>query len=340
MKKMSEKESNPLVSIITPCYNGEIFLHRFLDSVLNQTYNKIEFIFINDGSTDNTENIILAYKNKFLSKGIIFKYVYQKNLGQAAAINRGLLLFKGEYLTWPDSDDWMTSDCIEKKVRFMQKNPDYGICLGEMRCVSEDHIDKEMFRLSRKSLNENIFDDLIVEKDIFFAPGGYMVDSEKFLEVIPNRHIYESRAGQNWQLLLPISYKYKCGFVNDVVGTYLIRKDSHSHMDETLDHLIEKTYDHEDILLVVINGITMPDTEKFKYKTFIKNKYKLKRFNTYCEYKKIDLVKQNYQMLKKCNLINYKIKIKYYRTMFKMFDLAYKYLFIPFKGLLKKRESV
>jgi len=53
--------NNKLVSIITPCFNGEFLIHRLLDSILNQTYNNIEFIFINDGSTDKTEEVVKSY---------------------------------------------------------------------------------------------------------------------------------------------------------------------------------------------------------------------------------------------------------------------------------------
>ena len=52
----------PLVSVITPCYNGEKWVGRLMDSVLDQTYPKIEFIIVNDGSTDRSENIILSYE--------------------------------------------------------------------------------------------------------------------------------------------------------------------------------------------------------------------------------------------------------------------------------------
>ena len=62
-----EKE-NPLVSIITPCYNGENVMHRLLDSILSQTYSNIEFILINDGSTDHSEEIWYQYEKKFNEK--------------------------------------------------------------------------------------------------------------------------------------------------------------------------------------------------------------------------------------------------------------------------------
>ena len=66
-----------MVSIIVPCYNGEKFIDRCFKSILNQTYRNVELIIINDGSTDNSEDIILGYKNKFEQLGIKFKYIYK-----------------------------------------------------------------------------------------------------------------------------------------------------------------------------------------------------------------------------------------------------------------------
>ena len=65
-----------LVSIVTPCYNGEYFIRRFLKSILNQTYSNIEMILINDGSTDRTEEIVREFQNEFSKRGIRFVYQY------------------------------------------------------------------------------------------------------------------------------------------------------------------------------------------------------------------------------------------------------------------------
>lgn len=68
--------TKPLVSIITPCYNGEAFLKRYFESILNQTYPNLELIFINDGSTDRTEEIALSYRERLEKRGIT--YIYEK----------------------------------------------------------------------------------------------------------------------------------------------------------------------------------------------------------------------------------------------------------------------
>ena len=105
----------PLVSVITPCYNGEAFLDRYFQSVLSQSYPNIELIFVNDGSTDRSEEIALSYREWLEARGIRYLYIAQENKGISEAVNAGLRRFSGDYLTWPDSDDWMTPDCIAKK---------------------------------------------------------------------------------------------------------------------------------------------------------------------------------------------------------------------------------
>ena len=76
---------HPLVSIITPGWNGKRFVHRLLDSILIQTYDNMEYIYIDDGSTDGTKDIVLSYKEKFENRGIPFIYVYKENGGLCRA---------------------------------------------------------------------------------------------------------------------------------------------------------------------------------------------------------------------------------------------------------------
>ena len=95
-----------LVSIITPCFNGEKLIFRLLDSVLKQDYQQIEMIVVDDGSMDKSKDVILSYVDKFTNRGYKLCYLYQNNSGQASAINKALPLVKGEFIAWPDCDDY------------------------------------------------------------------------------------------------------------------------------------------------------------------------------------------------------------------------------------------
>ena len=96
-----------MVSVVTPCYNGEATIGRLLDSVLAQTYTNIELIVVNDGSTDGTEDAIREYEPTLRHELAGFTYVQQDNAGLGGAIQAGLRRVTGDYLCWPDADDWL-----------------------------------------------------------------------------------------------------------------------------------------------------------------------------------------------------------------------------------------
>ena len=302
----------PLVSVITPCYNGEKFLHRYFESILSQTYSNIELIFINDGSTDRTEEIALSYAPKLEEKGIDFIYIYQENSGQAAAINQGLKIFKGEYLTWPDSDDWMSDDCLVKKVEFLIKNPDCAIVLCKTAKIAENDTNHIIGYLERKNKsNGYIFEDLMLYNDVSFAPGGYMVNSEKFLSTNKRREIYAGRGGQNWQMLLPIAHEYKCGFIDDVLYYYLVRSNSHSRESVTVEQRLNALQRYEETLMQTLVRMEISDAQREKYITAVKNKYIHDRFLLAIEFNDKKMLKHYYGELKNCQQVTTKRRIQY-----------------------------
>jgi glycosyltransferase involved in cell wall biosynthesis len=292
-------KKKPLVSIITPCYNGEEYINRFLDSILNQSYEKIELIFINDGSTDKTEEIVLSYQRKFEAKGIIFKYIYQKNKGVAAALNRGLQIFKGDYISWPDSDDTLEKNNISIKVDFLEKNREYGIVLCKSKIIDEYTMKTIGFleRSPNKS-TDKLFHDLILERNAIFAGGAYMVRTSAFLKAIPERNIFENRGGQNYQILLPILYEYKCGYIDKYLYNYFVRKDSHSHSISSIQSALKRCDEHEDILINTIKKIIpMKDEEKKNYIQLVTLKYTRKRLRLSAKYRNNDLLGKYFKEL-------------------------------------------
>ena len=99
---------NIFFSIIICCYNSEKYIKETIDSILNQTYNNIELIIIDDGSTDNSRKIINNYlKNKKIKK------IFQKNKGLNISNNIALKASNGEYILRLDADDWLDPNCIE-----------------------------------------------------------------------------------------------------------------------------------------------------------------------------------------------------------------------------------
>ena len=305
--------NQPLVSIITPCYNGEVYVHRLLDSILSQTYENIEFIFVNDGSTDKTEEIVLSYKERFEARGIEFTYIYQENAGQAAAVNRALKIFKGEYLTWPDSDDWMPFDMIEKQVEYLKMNTDKGFVLNKCQYISDKDYKTVLYTRERKNKeNGHLFEDFIKGNDIYWCAGAVMVKTDCFLKSNPRRDIFIGTGGQNWQMLLPISYEFKCGFLNEPVYNILRRNNSHSRSITDAEEAYEYSFKQEDTVIQTISRMNMSNEEKNRYVHLTKYEQAKKRFYLTAEFFDTNNLKAAYNEIGLYGKIPLKMCLQYH----------------------------
>lgn len=294
--------NNPLVSIISPCYNGAKFISRFLNSILRQTYSNIETIVVDDGSQDNTLNIIESYKSKFEKRGFTLIVIHQENKGQSAAINRGLEIFKGEYMTWPDSDDYFSDDAIKCKVDFMENNPKYGMCICKTQ--SFDDVTGEVLDILQRMppKEDNLFIDLIMGNNVYYSPGGYMVRSSMFREVMPiPLQIATPRViGQNYQLMLPIAYKFPCGYIDKVLYYYAVRSNSHSHENKKFEYMIQVPETAQNVISEIVNSLDTSDDEKDLIMKAVKLRFSEMAINicyTYGKYKEarlyINMCEQN-----------------------------------------------
>ncbi len=112
----------PLVTVIIPTYNRAATIKRAIDSVLRQTYKELELIIVDDGSTDNTVEIIHSYQDKRIKLVCLFG-----NCGANIARNTGIKLAKGEYIAFQDSDDEWLQDKLEIQINYMEQT-DKKIC--------------------------------------------------------------------------------------------------------------------------------------------------------------------------------------------------------------------
>lgn len=108
----------PLISVIVPCFNHAGYLDESLESVLNQSFENWECIIVNDGSSDNTEEIALKWTNTDTR----FKYVKKENGGLASARNFGIKNSKGKYIFPLDADDYIDKSYFEKAVKILDQN--------------------------------------------------------------------------------------------------------------------------------------------------------------------------------------------------------------------------
>lgn len=290
-----------LVSIITPCYNGEKLVSRYLESVLGQTYKNIELIIVNDGSSDDTEKIVLSYKEKFEKEGMKLVYIYQKNKGLGGAINTGLKHFTGDYLCWADYDDFFRYDSVEKRVKFLEDNPQYGCVTSNANVYNEDDLENPIYKINDKfKYNEDEYQfEHHLKSESIFCCGCHMVRTEAFLDVNPDRDIFEGRRGQNWQMLLPVYYKYKRGFLDEPLYNYIIYKSSMSTGDDTEEKSIQRVNEHLEIVKNTLDRIDMVQKDRDKYFELFFTNYVVDRFDICMKYK------------------DFKSGFKYYMKMFK-----------------------
>ena len=113
---------NPKVTIVIPVYNGSNYVRTAIESALNQTYKNLEVIVVNDGSKDNTEEIVLEYKDKI-------KYLKKENGGVSTALNLALENMTGDYFSWLSHDDYYYPEKIEKQINFLNKQKDKNIII-------------------------------------------------------------------------------------------------------------------------------------------------------------------------------------------------------------------
>lgn len=161
MHNNSERKALPLVSILLPVYNGGAYLAEAIQSILSQTYSNFELVIINDGSTDDSSDIVGSFNDPRI------RFYNQENQGLPATLNRAIGLAQGKYLARQDGDDVSFPKRLERQVEFLEANPDYGV-VGTW---------SEIWEEKRKSnrVHKHPADNMILKFNILF--DSYFVHS-------------------------------------------------------------------------------------------------------------------------------------------------------------------
>ena len=212
----------PLISVIMPVYNVEKFLPDCLESLLNQTYRDIEIICVNDGSSDNSPEVLNAYAQK--DKRIVV--INKVNGGAASARNLGLSKAQGEYVFFMDSDDRMSPECLQSLVDELRQNKVDMACLNDIcSFYSNGRIEKQQMLVSFSTGVHEISDKLI-----------------QMLWVVPWGKLYYRQTLLDWKLKFPEGYIYEDEFFHHALlphmkkivvssrGTYFYRQWENSVM--------------------------------------------------------------------------------------------------------------
>lgn len=194
----------PLVSVIVPTYNAGKFIDDMVKSILNQTYQNIELIIVDDGSTDNTKNILEKYNTQI-------KYLYQDNQGPSEARNTGINAANGEIIAYQDADDISLLNRIAREVVFLLDNPKYSmVYTGMTNIYVDEHVEK------RPAVSYNPF--LLLQTN--YIPCGTVMHWKDILDDVGmwNENI-------DWDLWIRISEKFQIGCIEEC----LYNRRIHAH---------------------------------------------------------------------------------------------------------------
>ena len=263
------------VSVIVPIYNSEKFLQKCLDSLQRQTLKDIEIILINDGSTDNSEEII----NNYLKADSRFKYFKQENKGQAVARNRGLEIACGEYISFVDSDDYIDLNMLEKLYKAADDKYDIVVC--DFYLTYLDGNSRDVY----SSILDNP-EGLISSKDYLFAGAGpsNKIYNNSFLKKnkfrFPEGIIYEDYASiPTLAIYNPSIYYVTEAFLHYVQSdNSTMRFNTYKKKSEDLfeasyylyDHMKGKGFDEELTYLLAYHFLYLGSLNFYKFKKYDK----------------------------------------------------------------------
>jgi len=204
---------SPLVSVVMSCYNSEKYLADAIDSIVEQTYTNIEFIIVDDGSTDNTLNIIQSYNDKRI------KLIARENKGLVYSLNEAIELCAGSYIARMDADDICRPDRLAKQVDYMERNTQISACGGAIHHFNEKGSIKTQSRPTEHS--DLVFCSL--HRSPIAHPAAIIRKS--VLDQYNLRYNNNYKYGQDIKLWFDIIKVGKLSNLTDVVIDYRISED-------------------------------------------------------------------------------------------------------------------
>lgn len=307
-----------LVTVLTPCYNTASYIHRLLDSILSQTYPNIEMIIVNDGSTDNLMDVLENYQEKFDKRGIPLLILNQANSGQSVAIKNGLQYVKGDYLVWPDSDDFYGSkDAIDKMVQALENGGEEFAMVRTEENLLEDttlSIKQVMKENTQRNSKGRAFEDCLWgDNGYYYAPGAYMAKFSKLKDATSLDIYTEKNAGQNLQLMLPLLYNYKCITIHEPLYNVIERTTSHSRGQYVgCEQILKKYSAYENTVTETLKRIKGMPEEEFHNLSYENHKhYCYIKIKTAFKYESKEAFKEIYSECKRCGYLTPTLRLEY-----------------------------
>lgn len=274
----------PLISVIIPTYNHEKYIQETVESIVNQTYQNIELLCIDDGSKDLSFQILKILQKKYASRFVRFHIQTQENVGMCETMNRLIALCKGEYVYLIASDDKARPQCLELEEAFLSENPDYVLCVGNNEFINSKseqcYITKDFTPVA--TVQEADFRNFVAfleyhnkfsfQSDQFgrydrlfngnFIPNGYLIRREAYDKI---GSFKKEAPLEDWWQMLQLSKYWKFKYINRILFSYRMHDTNTSWNREKMLMMTKKTFEYEKKHL-----LTIPDEELRKEALLVK----------------------------------------------------------------------
>lgn len=310
------------ISVIIPVFNSSLCLDHCLSTVINQTLEDIEIILIDDGSTDDSLNIIKDYAKKYNN----IKYTSKRNEGQAIARNIGIQMASGEFITFIDSDDYVELNMLEELYNIAKLEKSDIVVCDYVEEYNNKNIEKKSLYIEADNIKRSyvlcvagpcskiINSDIFKKNDIKFLEGNIYED----LAIIPTLAFYSN----------------KISYCNEILYHYVIRQNSTMNqtkyskklesifnvMDTLYNSFKGKGYDNE-LEFLYINHLLYAGCGRFlKYKGTNDMILKIidtmnSKFPNWMENKYFQIQSKIYQLTCKIFVSNNKLLITFYKLL-------------------------
>ncbi|MDQ2856786.1 MAG: glycosyltransferase [Acidobacteriota bacterium] len=209
----AQRDQLPIVSVVTPTYNQAEFLRDTVESVLAQDYPHIEHQVIDDGSTDETPQILAEYSDRVAVER-------QANQGQTPTINKGWQRAKGEILTWLNSDDTFLPGAVTRAVDYLEQHPEVGIVFGDTLFTRPDG---EPIERSKKRADFDYREFVLQCENPIAQPSAFIrravIEDVGLLD--PQFYYF-----MDWDFWLRAGIRHRITYVPELFSTYRLHKDS------------------------------------------------------------------------------------------------------------------
>ena len=283
-KPQEQKNKDPKISVIVASYNYEKLIKETLDSLVAQTYKNFEVIIVDDGSTDNSIDVIKQYSQKH-NNFFVYTHENGKNLGLCETIKLGIEKASGEYIAFCESDDIWTANHLSQKAKFIKKHKSSVIISNDLATFGDNRPDYQMYlqnirkllRVGRNNINITKYKYNMIPTFSAVTIKKSVLQDLNFDSYIP--------AWTDWWLYRQILSKHPLYYINKKLTKYRLHK-SYNDLEQSSkqtqnidvflwlnDHIIQPKQSDPDVVK------TLDNTEYFDKKWYIKQHPEITKYN-------------------------------------------------------------